>query len=151
MCGIAGVLSLSRKCIPDVSQQLAVMNFLQRHRGPDGEGTWKHPDKILGLAHRRLSIIDLSPAGAQPMTDRQGNWITYTGEIYNYVELREELGRELFISNSDTEVILMAYRRWGKDCLHHLRGMFAFALWDDHRQILLCARDRLVSSRFIIP
>ena len=100
-----------------------------------------HPRRHVGLAHRRLSIIDLA-SGDQPMSDEAGNWISFNGEIFNYRELREELGAETFRTTSDTEVILAAYRRWGEECLHHLRGMFAFALWDEQRQVLFCARDR---------
>lgn len=117
------------------------MNRLLRHRGPDGEGLWQHPDRYVGFAHRRLKIIDLS-TGDQPMTDAAGNWVTYNGEIYNYIELREELGVENFKTTSDTEVILHAYRKWGLDCVNHLRGMFAFALWDESRKELFCGRDR---------
>jgi asparagine synthase (glutamine-hydrolysing) len=142
MCGIAGALSLSLHQIPQLERRLRVMNDLLSHRGPDGEGAWTHEQASVGFAHRRLKIIDLSPTGAQPMTDRAGNWITYNGEIYNYVELREELGLENFVSTSDTEVILLAYRKWGADCVNHLRGMFAFALWDEANQTLFCARDR---------
>jgi asparagine synthase (glutamine-hydrolysing) len=118
------------------------MQALLRHRGPDGGGVWTHSSGRVGFAHQRLSIIDLSPSGAQPMTDEGGNWVTYNGEIYNYLELREELGVENFTGNSDTEVILRAWRRWGPDCVGHLRGMFAFALWDERSQTLFCARDR---------
>jgi asparagine synthase (glutamine-hydrolysing) len=141
MCGIAGQLTLSGGPLPDLSQRLSLMNWLLRHRGPDGEGTWEHPSARVGFAHRRLSIIDLD-TGAQPMRDPAGNWITYNGEIYNYVELRQELGEEQFRTTSDTEVILRAYEKWGSDCVTHLRGMFAFALWDDARQRLFCGRDR---------
>ena len=95
----------------------------------------------VGFGHRRLSIIDLD-SGAQPMSDASGNWVTYNGEIYNYLELRDELGRETFRTTSDTEVLLAAYRRWGADCVDHFRGMFAFALWDEARGVLFCARDR---------
>jgi asparagine synthase (glutamine-hydrolysing) len=142
MCGIAGALSLDGSPIPGLDRRLQGMSRLLRHRGPDGEGVWRHPRGHVGLAHRRLSIIDLTPAGAQPMTDRAGNWIAYNGEIYNYRELREELGPERFVSQSDTEVILHAYRKWGEDCVNHFRGMFAFALWDEAGQRLVCARDR---------
>jgi asparagine synthase (glutamine-hydrolysing) len=142
MCGIAGILALSADRVPALDHRLEVMNDLQRHRGPDGEGIWVHPQGCVGLAHRRLSIIDLSPTGAQPMTDRARNWIVLNGEIYNYLELREELGPENFVSTSDTEVILFAYRKWGTDCVNHLRGMFSFALWDEQEQSLFCARDR---------
>src|SRR3954452_19186509 len=129
MCGVAGVLHLSAKPVPLLGPVLRVMNDLQRHRGPDGSGQWEHPRGHVGLAHRRLSIIDLSANAAQPMTDRAGNWLSFNGEIYNYLELREELGPDTFVSTSDTEVILHAYRKWGERCLEHLRGMFAFALW----------------------
>ncbi len=117
------------------------MNRLQRHRGPDGDTVWLHERATVGFAHRRLSIIDLV-SGDQPMRDDAGNWITYNGEIYNYLELRDEIGRERFSTTSDTEVILRSYQKWGDDCLTHLRGMFAFALWDEDRQRLFCARDR---------
>ncbi len=117
------------------------MNRLQRHRGPDGHGVWHDPTERAGLAHRRLSVIDLA-SGDQPMTDAGGNVLVYNGEIYNYVELRQELGPEPFRTTSDTEVILHAYRRWGTDCVRHFRGMFAFALWDTERELLFCARDR---------
>jgi asparagine synthase (glutamine-hydrolysing) len=141
MCGIAGALALSPEPIPDLDRRLAVMNHLQRHRGPDGKGRWMHPRRHVGFGHRRLSIIDLH-TGDQPMCDGGGNWIAYNGEIYNYVELRQELGADNFGTTSDTEVILHAYRKWGPDCVNHFRGMFAFALWDEASQVLFCARDR---------
>ena len=143
MCGIAGILSLRGASYgPGLGHHLGVMNRLQAHRGPDGEGVWEHPAGVVGFGHRRLSIIDLNH-GAQPMRDAGGNWIVHNGEVYNYVELREELGGDaVFQTTSDTETILAAYRRWGLDCLEHLRGMFAFALWDEAEQRLLCARDR---------
>ena len=114
MCGIAGALSLSYMEIPNLSGRIRAMNQLLSHRGPDGEGAWQHARAVAGFAHRRLSIIDLS-TGDQPMTDAAGNWITYNGEIYNYIELRDELGAENFQTTSDTEVILHAYRKWGAD------------------------------------
>jgi len=141
MCGIAGVISLERETIPGLDRRLEAMNQLQSHRGPDGEGIWQHPDKHLGFGHRRLSIIDLT-TGSQPMSDRSGNWVTYNGEIYNYLELRKGLGVENFTTKSDTEVILYAYQKWGVDCVNHFRGMFAFAVWDEANQTLFCARDR---------
>ena len=141
MCGIAGALSLPLAEIPNLGERIGVMNRLLRHRGPDGEGSWQHARRFVGFAHRRLSIIDLS-TGDQPMTDAAGNWITYNGEIYNYIELRDELGADSFQTTSDTEVIMRAYQKWGADCVSHLRGMFAFALWDEARQQLFCARDR---------
>lgn len=140
MCGIAGMYHLGSQTIDNHRRLLSVMNKIQQHRGPDGEGVWQHDNGHVGFAHRRLSIIDLS-TGDQPMTDGY-NWITYNGEIYNYIELRRELGAEKFVTGSDTEVILHAYRCWGRDCLQHLRGMFAFALWDERNNTLFCARDR---------
>jgi len=141
MCGIAGAVKLKHEPISGLGHSLQVMNTLQQHRGPDGEGKWTHPNQHVGFAHRRLAIIDLV-TGAQPMNDGAGNWVTYGGEIYNYIELRNELGPENFVTTSDTEVILHAYRKWGAACVNHLRGMFAFALWDEENSTLFCARDR---------
>ena len=142
MCGIAGIFQLAGHSFSAISPSLEVMGQLISHRGPDGKGVWKHPKNHVGFAHRRLSVVDLSEEASQPMTDRLGNWIAFNGEIYNFVELRKELGEENFKSQSDTEVILFAYRKWGKECVNHLRGMFAFALWDEKEQTLFCARDR---------
>lgn len=141
MCGIAGIINLSKNQIPNLKMNLNVMSHLIRHRGPDGEGVWFHQQRHVGFAHRRLSIIDLT-TGDQPMRDSEGNWLTYNGEIYNYLELQKEIGPEQFRTTSDTEVILHAYRKWGTDCVNHLRGMFAFGLWDEKEQVLFCARDR---------
>jgi asparagine synthase (glutamine-hydrolysing) len=141
MCGIGAVCALGSDPVEELGCKLAAINRLQRHRGPDGEAIWSHERDWVGFAHRRLSIIDLV-SGDQPMRDDAGNWITYSGEIYNYLELRDEIGRERFATTSDTEVILRAYQKWGDDCPTHLRGMFAFALWDEKRQRLFCARDR---------
>lgn len=141
MCGIGGVMDLRRRPIADLHRSLECVNDLLRHRGPDGRGVWRHAQNLVGLAHTRLSIIDLG-GGGQPMHDGAGNWIAFNGEIYNYVELRRELGPEKFRTDSDTEVILQAYRKWGRNCVDHLRGMFAFALWDESQQALFCARDR---------
>jgi asparagine synthase (glutamine-hydrolysing) len=117
------------------------MSRLIAHRGPDGEDFWRSAGDRCGLAHRRLAIVDLSASGRQPMTGPNGTVISFNGEIYNYPELRDELLTHWdFRSTSDTETILAAYARWGTDCLSHLRGMFAFALWDGNR--LLAARDR---------
>ena len=117
------------------------MNDVQAHRGPDGHAIWQHASGHVGFAHRRLSIIDLS-TGDQPMTDGAGSWISYNAEIYNYVELRQELGSHNFRTTSDTEVALRAYQRWGPDCVKHFGGMFAFSIWDEKTQTLFCARDR---------
>ncbi|MBM3267054.1 MAG: asparagine synthase (glutamine-hydrolyzing) [Candidatus Sericytochromatia bacterium] len=140
MCGIAGIVELEGGQVPDLRLRLQAMNDLQAHRGPDGEGTWAAGRGNAGLGHRRLAIIDLS-TGAQPMTDESGAHVTFNGEIYNYLELRSELGGR-FATRSDTEVILKAYRQWGDECVNHFRGMFAFALWDPRRERLLAARDR---------
>ncbi len=141
MCGIGAILDLRLERVPYLRPALAGINELQAHRGPDGEGRWIHPREHVGFAHRRLKIIGLE-RGDQPMTDGGGNWITYNGEIYNYIELRRELGKGTFTTDSDTEVILRAYRRYGIDCLRRLRGMFAFALWDEDARRLVVCRDR---------
>ena len=141
MCGIAGILQLDRNPTQGLSRRIATMNDIQKHRGPDGDGIWEHPNHAVAFGHRRLSVIDLDQ-GSQPMTDGEGLWITYNGEIYNYRELRDELGADSFRTASDTEVVLRTYRRYGRDCVHHLRGMFAFAIWDERKQSLFCARDR---------
>ena len=147
MCGIAGVYDLHGRTVAGLDGELAAMNHLIRHRGPDGDATWRGPSDRVGFVHRRLAIIDLV-SGDQPMSDPAGNWITYNGEIYNYVELREELGVENFRTTSDTEVILAAYRRWGRDCVEHLRGMFAFAIWNPRDGSLFGARDRFGMKPF---
>lgn len=141
MCGIAGIYRLNNQSYPDMAQHLAVMNQLQKHRGPDGQRYWMHPTRTLGFAHQRLTIIDVA-TGTQPMTDGYGNTICYNGEIYNYLELKHELKEYEFHTTSDTEVILAAYQKWGHDCVDHLRGMFSFAIWDEQKQRLFCARDR---------
>ncbi len=143
MCGIAGLVY---ETFPHEAAKAAVrrMIALQRHRGPDGEGFYDTAGASLG--HCRLAILDLTDAGHQPMSDHAGRyWITFNGEIYNYLELAEELrglGYE-FQGRSDTEVHLAAYRHWGKACLERLRGMFAFAIWDKKERRLFSARDRL--------
>jgi len=142
MCGVAGIVDLAGRPVPHLDAALRVMGELQRHRGPDGAGQWEHRHGHVGLAHRRLSIIDLTAGAGQPMTDHAGNWLSFNGEIYNYVELRQELGPERFATHSDTECILHAYQKWGERCVEHLRGMFAFLLWDESRKSLYCARDR---------
>jgi asparagine synthase (glutamine-hydrolysing) len=148
MCGIIGILALNTQIPPGVLEQ-ATRSLA--HRGPDDSGTVvlkeTQPEPLeIGLGHRRLAILDLSPLGHQPMQDPvTGNWIVFNGEIYNFRELRKELeaaGVE-FKSHSDTEVILAAYRVWGESCLTRLGGMFAFALWDAPRKRLLLARDTM--------
>jgi len=138
MCGIwASIGSRSTKASIDAVA----------HRGPDGEG-WREfesPHGPVQLGHRRLAIIDRSEAGRQPMSFGNGRfWLTYNGEVYNYVELREELEAlgERFVSATDSEVLLAAYARWGEGALQRLNGMFAFVIWDDHEKLLFAARDR---------
>lgn len=140
MCGIAGILSVEPH--RGLRRELLAMQSAIRHRGPDGQGDWVSSCGRVGLAHVRLSIIDLSESAAQPMSSESGNVITYNGEIYNYVELRKELGEGNLRTSSDTEVILLAYERWGERCVERLRGMFAFALWDAREHKLFIARDR---------
>jgi asparagine synthase (glutamine-hydrolysing) len=143
MCGIAGIVSIDGTPVARLDAALEVMDRMIAHRGPDGRGAWICPSRQVGLAHRRLAIIDLSDAARQPMAAPGPTAITYNGEVYNYRELRRELASGWdFRSNSDTECILAAYMRYGTECLGRLRGMFAFALWDDRRRVLFCARDR---------
>lgn len=142
MCGIAGIAARTPFNDRDL---LVTMRDAMTHRGPDDAGVWWSDDGRVGLGQRRLAIIDLSPGGHQPMSDATGDlWITFNGEIYNYQELRATLIRRghRFRTASDTEVILEAYRAWGTDCLEHLDGMFAFALYDAKKARLFIARDR---------
>ena len=142
MCGISGKLNFKFERDKNLNRHLLAMNKIQAHRGPDGEGVWLHKNKYLGFGHRRLSIIDLE-TGNQPMSDSYGNTICYNGEIYNYKDIKNELKSSYtFKTTSDTETILAAYHKWGLDCVNHLRGMFAFALWDEKKKTLFCARDR---------
>jgi asparagine synthase (glutamine-hydrolysing) len=141
MCGIAGIWNRTGE--PVDRAVLERMGALLVHRGPDGDGVWVEGD--VGLANRRLAIIDPTEAGAQPMglPDR-GLWLTYNGEIHNYVELRRELeaAGARFRTGSDTEVVLHAYARWGVDCFERFNGMWALALWDERDQELVLSRDR---------
>ena len=140
MCGIAGFINIGDR------ERLLSANNAIAHRGPDDAGIEWFETMRSGLGHRRLSIIDLSAAGHQPMCNDGGTlWITYNGEIYNYQSIREELRAKgfSFRSQSDTEVILKAYEVWGTDCLQKLNGMFAFAIFDTKNQRLFAARDRL--------
>lgn len=144
MCGIAAIFAHGADAPPVDMAALGRMHDRMRARGPDGEGVWHTDNGRLGLAHRRLSIIDLSAGGAQPMTTADGRLtITYNGEIYNYRALRRELAEAgvAFHGDSDTEVILELYRREGAGVVERLRGMYAFALWDADRRGLLLARD----------
>src|SRR3569832_1690154 len=138
MCSISGILTVG----PTMRNAVARMNRAQQHRGPDDSRIAETGKVILG--NTRLAIIDTSSAGHQPMNDSQtGNWITYNGETYNFKDLREELEDEPWTSNTDTEVVLRAYRLWGIDAFRKLRGMFALAIWDDRKQTLVLARDPL--------
>ena len=142
MCGIVGIVHRDREH-PVAEQLLRKMTDLIRYRGPDDSGQWFGAG--VGLGHRRLSIIDIA-GGHQPMTTADSElWITYNGEIYNYLELRESLTTDGYspVSRSDTEVLLQAFARDGRDCLHQFNGMFAFAIWDNKRRELFAARDRL--------
>lgn len=148
MCGIAGIVSMNTNLVLHIRLQ-AMANALQ-HRGPDGEGFWINENNHVGLAHRRLSIIDLSNAASQPMHYLNRYTITYNGEIYNYIELREALKKKgyYFYTQSDTEVILAAYDCYKENCLQHFDGMFAFAIWDEQEQNLFAARDRFGEKPF---
>jgi asparagine synthase (glutamine-hydrolysing) len=149
MCGINGIYGLTDRQI--AKEKISAMNTCMSHRGPDDEGVFI--GEKIALGHRRLSIIDLSAAGHQPMRSFDGRYqIIYNGELYNYKELKFELQRVvsgsdhkayIFQTNTDTEVIIAAYARWGAGCLSRFNGMFAFAIWDDQLKELFVARDRL--------
>lgn len=144
MCGLAGLFAYKAEAAPVDGAALGAMREAMVRRGPDGAGTWIAEDGRIGLAHRRLAIIDLSESGAQPMAAADGSLrIVYNGEIYNHRALRAELEAEgvRFASRSDTEVLLHLYRREGPAMLGRLRGMFALALWDEAKRGLLLARD----------
>lgn len=174
MCGICGWLNTEKRIDLEIIKQ---MNNIVRHRGPDDEGyaliykegahLWRGQDSpdfslplipdgvlenvFLALGHRRLSILDLSAKGHQPMCSEDGALcVTFNGEIYNYIELRQKLMVKgyKFQSGSDTEVLLAAYREWGEDCVSHFNGMWGFAIWDTERQKLFCSRDRLGAKPF---
>lgn len=144
MCGIAAIFAYSNS-VPGVNEgELVAIRDQMKPRGPDGAGLWFNPHRRCGLGHRRLSIIDLSEAGAQPMISADGKIaLVFNGEIYNYRELRQALENQgcRFRSTSDTEVLLHLYQRDGRDMTRHLRGMFAFAIWDEVRQGMFLARD----------
>src|SRR5438105_9013774 len=153
MCGFAGIVAwedrhrFDRPVLERMSARIA-------HRGPDGQGLWiNHEGEVnagrpqVGLAHRRLAIIDLDERANQPFTDGRGHWLVFNGEIYNYRELRRELEGVLpdyrWRTQSDTEVLLASYVAWGEKCVEKLNGMFAFAVWDEGKQELFLARDRM--------
>jgi asparagine synthase (glutamine-hydrolysing) len=144
MCGINGIAALSVQIKISEEDVRSMLPFLH-HRGPDGSGVYLDPCRQVGLGHTRLSIIDLA-GGAQPMHNEDKTvWITFNGEIFNYLELREALIKQghSFHSHSDTEVIIHAYEQYGDDFVQHLNGQFAIALWDSSRRRLLLVRDRV--------
>src|SRR5712692_8439885 len=145
MCGICGVLALDGDSENTVAEAvLRQMTTAQRHRGPDVEGYLCA--SAVGLGFCRLAILDLTPAGNQPMSNEDGTvWLVFNGEIYNFQELvptLEQAGHR-FHSRSDSEVIIHAYEQWGVQCVHHFNGMFAFAIWDSRKRSVFIARDRL--------
>ncbi|MTJ50326.1 asparagine synthase (glutamine-hydrolyzing) [Dolichospermum sp. UHCC 0259] len=145
MCGIAGIINLNPND-GNLEAKIEKMQTALKHRSPDDAGIYISTDKQAALAHTRLSILDLSSAGHQPMSTNDGRYsITFNGEIYNFQQLRENLiaQGEKFHSQTDTEVILKLYQRIGSDCVQHLRGMFAFAIWDDLEKTCFLARDPL--------
>lgn len=148
MCGIAGIVSFQGEF---AEADLRRMTDVMVHRGPDGDGFWLSEDGLVGLAHRRLSVMDLTDAAKQPFHSPCGNYIIiYNGEIYNYVELKaalEEQG-EVFRTDLDTEVLLRLYMREKEACLDKLDGMWSFAVWDQQDQVLFCARDRFGEKPF---
>lgn len=144
MCGIVGEINCAgHKVSPAV---LEAMRDRLSHRGPDDAGLFLTQDGAVGLGHRRLSVIDLSAAGHQPMTNETGTvWISFNGEIFNFPELKAALSRQghIFRSHCDTEVIIHLYEEYGVDCLKRLNGQFAFVIWDHDRRLVFAARDRL--------
>ncbi|MFH0772375.1 MAG: asparagine synthase (glutamine-hydrolyzing) [Candidatus Omnitrophota bacterium] len=162
MCGICGIIDY-RENGKVAAEVISRMRAAMKHRGPDDEGIYVSPSSFVyrpspeklcasaprccaGLGHRRLSIIDLSPTGHQPMCNEDNSvWIVFNGEIYNYKELKPQLEEKghIFKSNSDTEAIIHLYESYGIDCVKHLRGMFAFAIWDENKETLFLARDRV--------
>jgi len=142
MCGIAGFISLTGALVGNGQRALDVMSTLLVHRGPDGHGTWISDDGTVGLAHRRLAIIDLSDDASQPMLGEGGRIIAFNGEVYNYRELRSRFTSYRYQTNSDTETILAAHDELGAIAPTVLRGMFAYGLWDPVRGRLTLARDR---------
>ena len=144
MCGIAMIYAYERGAPPVRREELVAIRDAMTARGPDGAGLWLDADERVGLAHRRLSIVDLSDAAAQPMRSPDGALtIVFNGEIYNYRELRRglEAAGHVFRTASDTEVILVGYRAYGERIIERLRGMFAFGIWDASRGAALLARD----------
>src|SRR4051812_44481275 len=141
MCGIAGLLSLGGK--PPLQEEVQSMCDAMVHRGPNDDGYYVSADAVIGM--RRLSIIDLD-GGHQPVHNEDRTvWVVFNGEIYNFKSLREDLEQQghRFYTDTDTEVIVHLYEQYGESCVDRMRGMFAFAIWDDRRKTLLIARDRI--------
>ncbi len=152
MCGINGILHLDPQGPAVDCEELERVRDAMASRGPDGAGLWLSPDGRIGLGHRRLAVIDLSDAGAQPMSSVDGRvTIVFNGEIYNHRELRSELVGYPFRSRSDTEVILALYQRDGTRLFSKLRGMYAIALWDEAERRLILARDPSASNPSTTP
>jgi len=145
MCGIAGKIYFAGGQVTE--NALGQMSREIIHRGPDDTGIYINTDKKAGLAHRRLAIVDLTSAGHQPMSYKNRYWIVYNGEIYNWKSLRGQF-KSKFKSNSDTEVLLLLYGKYREKMVDYLRGMFAFAIWDDQEKVLFAARDRLGKKPF---
>jgi asparagine synthase (glutamine-hydrolysing) len=147
MCGIAGLLTTGPRALPDLAGTVEAMIAPIEHRGPDDRGRWLHPEAGLGLGFRRLAILDLSPAGHQPMSSPGGRWVCiFNGEIYNHLEIRRELeGRGVrFRGHSDTETLVAAVEAWGPEAaVRRFVGMFAIALWDREERVLHLVRDRM--------
>ncbi len=146
MCGICGVFKYASSSFEITEELIIRMRDTMTHRGPDDDGVYISSDRRIGLGHRRLSILDLSSAGRQPMSDDSGTvWIVYNGEVYNFLELRRELEDKgyTFRTRTDTEVLIYLYREYGRDFVHRLRGMFAFGIWDETRRELFLVRDRI--------
>lgn len=143
MCGIAGFFKLGGVTLKDEETLINRMTRVLQHRGPDDSGTWISPDRCVVLGHRRLSILDLSSNGHQPMIGEKGSVLVYNGELYNFMSLRQRFPAESMRSTSDTEVLLRCYEEDGVKCLDCLNGMFALAIWDPERKHLFLARDRV--------
>src|SRR4029079_648576 len=148
MCGIAGILQINSNSYH--KEHVKKMTDALSHRGPDGEGFWQDDSNNILLGHRRLSILDLSDAAAQPFHYMDRYTVVHNGEIYNYIELREELKKKgyQFRSQTDTEVLVAAYDHWKEDCLEEFDGMFAFAIWDEKEKVFFAARDRFGEKPF---
>ena len=146
MCGIFGQVNYNKK----VSLEAAIkMSQALYHRGPDGEGIWSNESQSVFLGHRRLAILDLSDNGKQPMISKCGRFIlSFNGEIYNYKELKKILPEVEFRSETDTEVLLELFIKLGVNSFNLLNGMFAFAIWDNLKNELTCARDRFGEKPF---